>query len=64
MAMAFFAGVATVLFALLIWSSWNRTHDRAQRVDITVAAPAVPDLPAPRLPDAPRLPSAPVPIPK
>ena len=59
----FFAGVVTVVVIVLIWSAWSRSRDVA-RMDLSRVAPAAPELPAPRPPDAPLIPDAPVPTPK
>lgn len=58
----FVAGAVAMLVAVLLWSAWNRTRESG-RLELNVA-PAVPDLPAPRLPEAPRIPDAPTPRPK
>ncbi|WP_374468673.1 hypothetical protein [Phenylobacterium sp.] len=60
---AFTAGLAVALLLALAWTGWSRTRGAAGEVDLRIG-PAVPDLPAPRMPDAPRLPDAPIPVPK
>ena len=60
---AFTAGAVAMLALLLAWTAWNRTRDAGDRLEVAVG-PALPHVPAPRLPEAPRLPDAPVPTPR
>lgn len=60
---AFLAGVVVAMLLALVWTAWSRWRDAGREMNVRVA-PAVPELPAPRLPDAPRIPDAPLPMPK
>jgi hypothetical protein len=60
---AFSAGAVAMLALLLAWGAWNRLVDAPHRIQVALG-PDLPQIPAPRLPEAPRLPAVPVPAPR
>ena len=61
---AFLAGAVAMLAIGLAIFAWRGMDDAANGARIATGATRVlPDLPAPRVPDAPRLPDAPLPLP-
>ena len=60
---ALLTGALIALLLVGLWVAWSRMQGVGRELEVRIAPP-VPELPAPRLPDAPRLPNAPIPVPK